>query len=152
MAPVRKLAVAAVTAGAIALGTGPAQADVPEPFSITELINFDTGEASFTATGSLCPSGTFLDSPKTFAAFNGRAGKLVILIETVYTCDDGSGTFSALKHVFITFADDDTSTNSGPISLMGGTGDYEGLSGHGVDEGEAAGGTGAGRISGVLVR
>lgn len=152
MAAARRLAVAVLTIGAIALGTGSARADVPEPFTITELINFDTGEASFTATGRLCPSGTFVDSPKTFAADNGTSGKLVILIKTVYTCDDGTGTFNALKHVFITFADDGTSTNSGHISLQGGTGDYAGLAGHGVDEGEAAGGTGVGRISGVLVR
>jgi hypothetical protein len=151
MAAVRKLAVAALTIGATALGTGPVQADVPEPFTITETINFETGEATFTATGRLCPAGTFVDSPKTFAAFQGSSGKLVILIETVYICDDGTGTFNALKHVFITFADDDTSTNSGPISLKGGTGDYVGLAGHGVDEGEASGGIGVGRISGVLV-
>ena len=76
----------------------------------------------------------------------------MILIKTVCTCDDGTCTFNALKHVFITFADDGTSTNSGHISLQGGTGDYAGLAGNGVDEGEAAGGTGVGRISGVLVR
>ncbi|TDL38900.1 hypothetical protein [Arthrobacter nitrophenolicus] len=152
MAALKNLAVPVLTIGAIALGAGPAGADAPEPFTITESIDFEAGEFSFTATGGLCPSGTFEDTPKTFAAGDSSAGKVVILIRTVYTCDDGSGTFNALKHVVITFTGDDSSTSSGPISLKGGTGDYAGLSGHGVDVGEAEDGLGVGNISGVLVR
>jgi hypothetical protein len=54
--------------GAFALGllvplgaAAAAQAAGPVPFTITEQINFATGEATFTATGPLCPSGTFVD-------------------------------------------------------------------------------------------
>lgn len=152
MAALKNLAVPVLTIGALALGAGPAGADVPEPFTITETIDFEAEEFSFTATGSLCPSGSFKDEVKTFAAGDSSAGKLVLLIRTVYTCDDGTGSFNALKHVVITFTGDDSSTSSGPISLKGGTGDYAGLSGHGVDVGEAEDGLGVGNISGVLVR
>ena len=37
------------------------------PFTITEQINFATGASTFTATGPLCPSGTFADDVKVFA-------------------------------------------------------------------------------------
>jgi hypothetical protein len=49
--------------------------------------------------------------------------KANILIETVYTRDDGSGTFFAQKHVFLIINEDGTQTNT-PISFKGGTGDY----------------------------
>ena len=152
MAALKNLAVPGLTIGAIALGAGPAGADAPEPFTITETIDFEAEEFSFIATGSLCPSGTFEDEVTTFAADKGNSGRLVLLIRTEYICDDGSGTFDALKHVVITFTGEDSSTSSGPISLKGGTGDYVGLAGHGVDVGQAEGGLGLGEISGVLVR
>jgi hypothetical protein len=56
-----------------------------------------------------------------------------------------------LKHVFITFTDDG-STNTGPIQLLGGTGAYTELVGHGVDNGTTVGGTGVGQISGFIVQ
>lgn len=46
--------------------------------------------------------------------------------------------------------DPSSSTNSGPITLKGGTGAYVGLIGHGVEEGTAAEGKGVGNISGIL--
>jgi hypothetical protein len=77
--------------------------------------------------------------------------KANILIETVYTCDDGSGTFLAQKHIFLIFNEDGSQTNTGPISFKGGTGDYAGLSGHGVDTGSVTPEqTAVATISGVL--
>jgi hypothetical protein len=147
--------------GALALGlliplgaAASAQAAEPVPFTITEQINFATGVFTFTATGPLCPSGTFVDDVKVFAPgeeTQGAEGELNLLIRTVYTCDDGSGTFNALKHVFITFTDDSL-TNTGPIQLLGGTGAYTELVGHGVDNGTASGDTGVGQISGFIVQ
>jgi hypothetical protein len=53
--------------------------------------------------------------------------------------------------VFVTENEDGPSTNTGPITLHGGTGAYTQLSGHGVDEGTAtAEGIGTGNISGEL--
>jgi hypothetical protein len=60
-----------------------------------------------------------------------------VLIRTVYTCDDGSGTFTMLKHVFIQFNPDFSSTNTGPVQILGGTGAYADLLGHGVDDGQS---------------
>jgi hypothetical protein len=44
------------------------------PFTITEQINFATGASTFTATGPLCPSGTFADDVKVFAPSRGSPG------------------------------------------------------------------------------
>jgi hypothetical protein len=149
--------------GALALGllvplgaAAPAQAAEPVPFTITEQLNFATGVFTFTATGPLCPSGTFADDVRVFAPnpeSSGieSSGGFNLLIRTVYTCDDGSGTFNALKHVFITFSDDGF-TNTGPIQLLGGTGAYAELVGHGVDNGTTSGDTGVGQISGFVVQ
>jgi hypothetical protein len=101
----------------------------------------------------LCASGTFEDEVvgDRFAGHPDTTGKFNLLIRTVFTCDDGSGTFFAQKHVFITQNEDGSSTNTGPITLHRGTGDYTRLSGHGVDNGTAsAEGIGVGTISGVL--
>ena len=148
-------------AGAVALlaplgAATSAQAAGPVPFTITEQINSATNVTTFTATGPLCPSGTFADDVKIFApnpesSGIDSSGTLNLLIRTVYTCDDGSGTFNALKHVFITFTENGF-TNTGPIQLLGGTGAYTGLSGHGVDNGTRTGDTGGGTISGFVVQ
>ena len=138
--------------------TAAAQAAEPVPFTITEEVNFVTGDFTFTATGPLCPSGTFVDDV-TVVAPNPEesqgiesSGRLNLLIRTVYTCDDGSGTFNALKHVHLTLSDD-SFTNTGPIQLLGGTGAYTGLVGHGVDNGFGqADVTGHGDISGFIVQ
>lgn len=136
--------------------TAAAQAAEPVPFTITEEINFVTGDFTFTATGPLCPSGTFVDEVKVVAPPEPQgpesSGRLNLLIETVYTCDDGSGTFNAVKHVLLTLSGDNF-TNTGPFQLLGGTGAYTGLVGHGVDNGFGlADVTGHGDISGFVVQ
>jgi hypothetical protein len=134
----------------------PAQAAEQVPFTITEQINFATGVTTFTATGPLCPSGTFADDVKVFApnpesSGIDSSGTFNLLIRTVYTCDDGSGTFNAVKHVFLTFTDNGF-TSTGPIQLLGGTGAFTDLAGHGVDNGTTIGDTGVGDISGFVVQ
>jgi hypothetical protein len=57
-----------------------------------------------------------------------------LTIDTVYTCDDGSGTFSVHKHVNFLFAEPGL-PSSGPVKFTGGTGDYAGISGNGSDAG-----------------
>jgi len=151
----------AALAGAVALlaplGVATsAQAAAPVPFTITEQINFATGDATFTATGPLCSKGIFADDVKVFAPRPGSpaldaSGGGNLQIRTVYTCEDGSGTFNAIKHVFITFTDDGF-TNTGPIQLLGGTGAFTNLAGHGVNNGSTNGDTGGGLISGAVVR
>jgi hypothetical protein len=145
------LAAAAVVLFAPVGGAGPAQAAEQVPFAITEQINFATGDSTFTATGPLCPSGTFIDTVATVAGAHSGQPKIEVRITTVYTCDDGSGTFDMLKHVFLTFNPDGSSTNTGPVQILGGTGAYAGLIGHGVDNGTASGDTGVGQITGWVL-
>jgi non-ribosomal peptide synthetase component E (peptide arylation enzyme) len=151
----------AAAAGAVALlaplgAATSAQAAGPMPVTITEQINSATNVTTFTATGPLCPSGTFADDVKVFApnpesSGIDSSGTLNLLIRTVYTCDDGSGTFNAVKHVFITFTENGF-TNTGPIQLLGGTGTHTDLSGHGVNNGTRTGDTGVGTISGFVIQ
>jgi hypothetical protein len=138
---------------ALSVVAEPAHAATQVPFTINEQTNFDTGVTTFTATDALCLSGTFVDDVAV-AAFahsdRARSGGFNLLIHTTYTCADGSGTFDMLKHVFITFTDDGI-TGSGPVQILGGTGDYEGVVGHGVDIGSASGPTGVGTITGFVL-
>jgi hypothetical protein len=145
------LVTAAVVLFALVGGVAPAQAAEQVPFTITEQINFATGDFTFTATGPLCPSGTFVDTVATVADGQSGQPKLNLLITTVYTCDDGSGTFNMLKHVFLEFTENG-STSTGPVQILGGTGAYAGLIGHGVDNGTASGDTGVGRITGWVLQ
>jgi hypothetical protein len=151
--------VAAISALAPLAGlaaAGPAHATGVTPFTITESVDFTGGGANtFTASDPLCAAGTFADDVQTQApsggSFNGpdHSGGFNLVIRTVYTCADGSGSFFALKHVHITFTDTGSS-NTGPIQLLGGTGAYTRLTGHGVDNGAASGDTGTGLISGFV--
>jgi hypothetical protein len=132
-------------------GVAPAQAAQQVPFTITERINFATGESTFTTTGPLCPSGTFVDTVATVAGTHSGQPKIQLRITTVYTCDDNRGTFDMLKHVFLTLNPDGSSANTGPVQILGGTGAYAGLIGHGVDNGTASGDTGVGQITGWVL-
>lgn len=148
---IKKLAGTVLTTGAMLAFAAPAaEAAPPEPFTIHETIDFSSDEPpTFTATGALCPSGTFEDEVIAGGGVRSDNGKVNFLIRTVYTCDNGD-TFFALKQVHITETGEETSTNTGPIILQGGTGAFSRLSGHGVDEGTANGPSGVGDISGVL--
>jgi hypothetical protein len=136
---IKKLAGTFMAVGALLAFTAPAaHAAPPEPFTINEDLDFVNGVFTFTtpSDGPLCPSGTFTDEVTVIGGLNNPAlPKVNLLIKTVYTCGDGSGTFFAQKHVFLTFNEDGSDTNTGPITLKGGTGDYTGLSGHGVNNG-----------------
>jgi hypothetical protein len=152
----------ALTVGLIGAGTAPAvaatttgpEAAAPVPFTITDRDDFVSGINTFTATGPLCSSGTFVDDTRVFAGHPGSSGRINLLVRTVYTCDDGSGTFNTLRNVFITIASDGSFTSTGPVQLLGGTGAFANLTGHGVDNATSVnGGTGVlGQISGFVVR
>lgn len=145
------LVAAAVLLFALVGAVAPAQAAEQVPFTITEQVNFATAVNTFTATGPLCPSGTFVD---TVATFGGQPGhpKVNLRITTVYTCDDGSGTFDMLKHVFVVGNLDGSFSNTGPVQILGGTGAYAGLIGHGVDNGTGSGDTAVGQITGWVLQ
>jgi len=148
----RTLKIAAAVLGILAAVAvaGPARAAERVPFTIEEQIDFDAGVFTFTATEPFCPAGTFEDVIAA-AGFphseQAQAGGFNLLIRTTYTCADGSGTFDAIKHVFITFTDEGF-TNVGPTQIVGGTGDFAGIIGHGVNVGATEGAIGGGSITG----
>jgi len=151
----------AAAAGAVALlaplgAATAAQAASPVPFTINEQITLGPGgpeTETFTVTqGPLCHLGTFEDTVLNPPPPD-QAGKVTLIVRSVYTCNDGSGTFNAMKqHVGTPSPDGFTST--GPIQLRGGTGTYADLNGHGVDTGsiEFTTGTATATDSGVIVR
>jgi hypothetical protein len=132
-------------------GAASAQAAAPVPFTITEHINVLGDSFTFTATGPLCPSGTFEDEGLVGAGHPNPPGVQNSVAQTVYTCDDGSGTFSALKLNHITIGPT-SQTNAGQIQLHGGTGAYSSLIGHGVNNGmfDFVTLTGTGNIAGLV--
>lgn len=134
------------TAWACALGlgalavlgvAGPAGAAAPLAFSMTEHVDNNTGLDTFTSTGAFCPSGTFVDDVVAGGfphSDHSHSGKGYVLIRSTYTCADGSGTFEELKHLTLYFTDTGF-TDAGPMQILGGTGAYAGVTGHGVTTG-----------------
>src|SRR4051794_36131947 len=146
-----KLAAVAAIASTALVPAAAAGATQQVPFTIIEHVDFTTGVDTFMATDPLCPSGTFFDGLVSSAfphSDHAKSGGFNLIFRTTYTCDDGSGTFEMLKHVFISFAGDGF-TNTGPVQILGGSGDYAHLKGHGVDNGISKDGlTGIGTITG----
>ena len=129
-----------------------ASAASPVPFTMADEV---TGSAAstFTSTAPLCASGTFVDDVGVLAiarSAQARSGRGFVLIRSVYTCDDGSGTFVMLKHLTLTFTDTGF-TDTGPVEILGGTGAYAGAAGHGFTSGstDARSGLGGGTTVGV---
>ena len=154
-------------AGAVALlaplgAAASAQAAASVPFTIDEQVTLGPDGLpvlqTFTATGPLCPEGKYVDTIQATqperAQGPGHSGQLTLILRSVYTCDDGSGTFNALKELIVTFTGPDTATAIGPIQLLGGTGAFTDLRGHGVDTGsiDLAAGTSTGANAGVVTR
>jgi hypothetical protein len=150
----KKIALLAV---ASALGFAGVAQGAHTPFTITDTVDFGTGARAFTATGPLCASGTYADD---IVAFGAPAAPSVphsltndgasVVIRTVFTCADGSGTFNGLKHFRLTFSSDTSFTTSGQLELKGGTGAYAGLSGHGSVAGAVVNEVGGGFTTGVV--
>jgi hypothetical protein len=114
---------------ALALAVVPA-AYAQEP-TITTSITFPEGGepfGTFTATEPLCPLGTFVDE---FVAGGGGILYHAVSVRKIFTCDDGSGAFTILFHPQFTPATPASCQEAGPFSVVGGTGDYATLSGHG---------------------
>jgi hypothetical protein len=145
------LSAAVLALCALAGAASPATAAEQVPFTITEQLS-STAADTFTATGPLCPSGTFVDAVESVGGAQSSQPKIELLIRTVYTCDDGSGTFDVLKHVFLAINPDGSATNTGPIQILGGIGAYAGLVGHGEDNGSNTGSAGVGRITGWVLQ
>jgi hypothetical protein len=123
-----------VALAALMLAAAPA-AYAQEPTITTNITFPEEGEpfGTFTANEPLCPSGTFVDE------FVGGGGAFrsdrffysAFTIRKVLTCDDGSGTFTILFHPQLNPTTPESCLQAGPFAVVGGTGDYATLSGHG---------------------
>jgi hypothetical protein len=123
-----------VALAALMLAAAPA-AHAQETTITTHITFPEEGEpfGTFTANEPLCPSGTFVDE------FVGGGGAFrsdrffysAFTIRKVLTCDDGSGTFTILFHPQFNPTTPESCLQAGPFAVVGGTGDYAMLSGHG---------------------
>lgn len=124
----------------------------PQRFVMHEAVDHSTESYTFTSGGPLCASGRFVDRV-TVVASDAATNTFVWRVDTTYTCDDGSGTFTAIKRLVRRVEPNGDATNRGPVRFTGGTGRYVGLTGHGMDVGASSDGHGAGTIAGrVSVR
>jgi len=105
------------------------------PTIVTNITFPEEGEpfGTFTATEPLCPSGTFVDE---FVGGGGafRSGHVFYHGSTVrktFTCADNSGTFTILFHPQLTGATAAGCEEAGPFAVIGGTGAFADLHGHG---------------------
>jgi hypothetical protein len=142
-----------VALGAVALALGaaaPAHAGPASgtPLLIHEQLDFGAQSFTFTASDPLCPAGTFSDDVVDGRSLDRNGTVYQLTIDTVYTCDDGSGTFSAQKVIVLRGRSDGSARSSGTFRLTGGTGDYSGISGQGTD----VGGTNADGVGGSTIR
>ncbi len=130
----RRLLVMLGTLGSLALAAAPS-AQGQAPTIVTDITFPEVGEpfGTFTASDPLCPSGTFVDA---FVGGGGsfRSGRVLVAASTVrkvFTCADGSGTFTIQFHPQFTPSTSAGCESSGPFAVIRGTGDYARLRGHG---------------------
>ena len=123
---------AALASLALAISS-PAHAQ--EPTIVTNIIFPEEGEpfGTFTATEPLCPSGTFVDEfVGGGGAFNsGHVFYHAFTVRKTFTCADNSGTFTILFHPQFSPATPAGCEEAGPFAVVGGTGAFSNLHGHG---------------------
>ena len=124
-----RVAAAALAGGAVAAlaGAGSALATTPTPVTIEVITSFETGTGTFTTSGAgLCASGTTTDQVFGSGLANGFRGNFHD--RKTFTCDDGSGTFTANVQAHLVFrAPADTFT----WNILSGTRAYTNLHGSG---------------------
>ena len=116
--------------GALMLFAAPVHATAPADVQIrieTTLPSEGFPFGPFTATGPVCPSGETIDVFSRSAGFE-SGNRLQILVVKQFTCADGSGTFSVLFRVHLTF---EPFSNTFTWTVLDGTGAYARLHGSG---------------------
>ncbi len=127
----KALLVAAAVAAAVApLTLAPGQATAANAdtrISIVATEDFVSGTGTFQASGGgLCSSGT--TSQPGGVAVTERRRTLTFELDKVFTCSDGSGTFTLQLRAWYLPCEP---SNRGVWSIIGGTGDYASLRGSG---------------------
>lgn len=115
-------------AGAMVGSAGSALAAAPTPVTIEVLTIFSNGYGNFaTSPGAgLCPTGTTTDVTLATGWQSGRLNNFHVL--KTFTCDDGSGTFTAEVQAHYVFG---SPTDSFQWAIVSGTGAYTNLHGAG---------------------
>ena len=113
----------------VTVDTEPADVTVvTEPADVTINVEFDVGsEGVFDAdpSGPICPAGSMTDEP---GPAEQRGQQIVLEAVNVFTCEDGSGTFTVKS--FVILYPDFTTTSDWIVTH--GTADYTGLQGQGT--------------------
>ena len=126
------IAIAALAAPTALAAAPLANAQTP---TIVTNITFPEGEflGTFTASTPLCPSGTFVDQVVGGGGAFDNAHVLVfaVTVRKLFTCADGTGTFTIQFHPQLTPATAADCHESGPFAVVDGTGAYAKLRGHG---------------------
>jgi hypothetical protein len=131
----RRILAVLTALGIVALAASPS-AHAQAPTIVTDITFPEEGPpfGTFTASEPLCPSGAFVDEfiggggsfhPNAPVQFGSSA------IRKHFTCADGSGTFTILFHPQLTPATSAGCDQSGPFTVIAGTGDYALLRGSG---------------------
>ena len=125
----RRVFAVLVALGCLALAAAPS-AQAQAPTIVTDITFPEEGEpfGTFTASEPLCPSGTFVDE---FVGGGGGVSYGAGTVRKMFTCADGSGTFTILFHPQSTPATPPGCLNAGPFAVVGGTGAYAHLRGTG---------------------
>src|SRR5215210_1143948 len=130
----RRILALLVALGCVALAAAPS-AHAQEPTIVTDITFPEEGEpfGTFTALDPLCPSGTFVDE---FVGGGGAFRSVHVFyhastVRKMFTCADGSGTFTILFHPQFTPATPAGCEEAGPFTVIDGTGAYTQLRGHG---------------------
>jgi hypothetical protein len=106
-----------------------------DPTIVTDITFPEEGApfGTFEATAPLCPAGTFVDQDVGGGgAFrSGHVFYHAFTVRKTFTCADGSGTFTILFHPQFSPATPEGCEEAGPFAVVGGTGAYAQLRGHG---------------------
>ncbi len=121
----RQMFAASVITAALLMVLAPAVLAAP-PVGATIDVTAELGaDGTFTAVSAvLCASGTTSD----VATASGNAKQRIFHDLKTFTCSDSSGTFTLRITAKVKYCDP---TDHGTWSVVGGTGDYAGLRGHG---------------------
>ena len=127
---IKKLAGTLVAAGVLlTFGAPAAQAAPPEPFTISENVNFNDRRSQFYCHRRSVSVGHIREHARDLRRIRERSSlEFNVLIRVIYICDNGD-TFFAQKHVHTVINEDGSDTNTGPITLKGGTGPFTGSAG-----------------------
>jgi hypothetical protein len=125
----KRLIIVAMGCAALAMPTS-ALATTPTPVTITGHVAFGNPGTFATSSGGLCSTGTVTDSSLGRLFATGFQSGTLILFHNLktFTCDDGSGTFTADLQVMLVFG---APTDSFTWVIIRGTGAYANLHGTG---------------------